>query len=81
MKICDMFFLFMRSPLKLQSLLRTARYSYPVSKILISHKTNDNKASQAIQSPRTVPFFLLVSLLDEYSFPNVLVKGIVAFKH
>ena len=42
---------------------------------------NFNKASQAIQSPRTVPFFLLVSLLDGYSFPNVLVKGIVAFKH
>ena len=42
---------------------------------------NTNKASQAIQSPRTVPFFLLVSLLDGYSFPNVLVKGIVAFKH
>ena len=41
----------------------------------------NNKASQAIQSPRTVPFFLLVSLLDGYSFPNVLVKGIVAFKH
>ena len=40
-----------------------------------------NKASQAIQSPRTVPFFLLVSLLDGYSFPNVLVKNIVAFKH
>ena len=40
-----------------------------------------NKASQAIQSPRTVPFFLLVSLLDGYSFPNILVKGIVAFKH
>ena len=40
-----------------------------------------NKGSQAIQSPRTVPFFLLVSLLDGYSFPNVLVKGIVAFKH
>ena len=40
-----------------------------------------NKASQAIQSPRTVPFFLLVSLLDGYSFPNVLVKGIVAFEH
>ena len=39
----------------------------------------NNKASQAIQSPRTVPFFLLVSLLDGYSFPNVLVKGIVAF--
>ena len=42
---------------------------------------NRNKASQAIQSPRTVPFFLLVSLLDGYSFPNVLVQGIVAFKH
>ena len=40
-----------------------------------------NKASQAIQSPRTVPFFLLVSLQDGYSFPNVLVKGIVAFEH
>ena len=40
-----------------------------------------NKASQAIQSPRTVPFFLLVSLLDGYSFPNVFVKGTVAFKH
>ena len=44
-------------------------------------RINKNKASQAIQSPRTVPFFLLVSLLDRYSFPNVLVKGIVAFKH
>ena len=43
-------------------------------------RINKNKASQAIQSPRTVPFFLLVSLLDRYSFPNVLVKGIVAFK-
>ena len=43
--------------------------------------TMNNKASQAIQSPRTVPFFLLVSLLDGYSFPNVLVKGIVAFEH
>ena len=42
--------------------------------------SKENKASQAIQSPRTVPF-LLVSLLDGYSFPNVLVKGIVAFKH
>ena len=40
-----------------------------------------NKASQAIQSPRTVPFFLLFSLLDGYSFANVLVKDIVAFKH
>ena len=44
-------------------------------------KSVNNKASQAIQSPRTVPFFLLVSLLDGYSFPNVLVKGIVAFEH
>ena len=44
-------------------------------------QTRSNKASQAIQSPRTVPFFLLVSLLDGYSFPNVLVKGIVAFEH
>ena len=45
------------------------------------HISKWNKASQAIQSPRTVPFFLLVSLLDGYSFPNVLVKGIVAFEH
>ena len=45
------------------------------------YKNNIYKASQAIQSPRIVPFFLLVSLLDGYSFPNVLVKGIVAFKH
>ena len=44
-------------------------------------EVDTNKASQAIQSPHTVPFFLLVSLLDGYSFPNVLVKGIVAFKH
>ena len=43
--------------------------------------TKGNKASQAIQSPRTVPFFLLVSMQDVYSFPNVLIKGIVAFKH
>ena len=47
----------------------------------VNVKTNINKALQAIQSPRTVPFFLLVSLLDGYSFPNVLLKGIVAFKH
>ena len=33
------------------------------------------------KSPRTVPFFLLVTLLNGYSFANVLVKGIVAFKH
>ena len=51
----------------------------PILKILMV--LNYNKASQVIQSPRTVPFFLLVSLLDGYSFPNVLVKGIVAFKH
>ena len=50
-------------------------------KILTNTYHHTNKASQAIQSPRTVPFFLLVSLLDGYSFPNVLVKGIVAFKH
>ena len=43
--------------------------------------TGKNKASQAIQSPRTVPFFLLVSLLDGYSFANIIVEGIVAFKH
>ena len=30
---------------------------------------------------QAIPFFLLVSLLDGYSFANVLVKGIVAFKH
>ena len=36
-----------------------------------------NKASQAIQSHRTVSFFLLISLLDGYSFANVHVKGIV----
>ena len=47
----------------------------------VERKIDKYKASQAIQSPRTVPFFLLVSLLDGYSFPNVLVKGIVAFKH
>ena len=51
------------------------------SQIIFLWRNMDNKASQAIQSPRTVPFFLLVSLLDGYSFPNVLVKGIVAFKH
>ena len=37
------------------------------------------KASQAIQSPRTLLFFLLISLLNGYSFANVHVKGIVAF--
>ena len=49
--------------------------------ILKNYTIDFNKVSQAIQSPRTVPFFLLVSLLDGYSFPNVLVKGIVEFKH
>ena len=44
-------------------------------------QTLDNKASQAIQSSCTVLFFLLISLLDVYSFANVHVKGIVAFKH
>ena len=44
-------------------------------------KQHMNKASQAIQSPRTVLFFLLISLLDGYSFANVHIKGIVAFKH
>ena len=44
-------------------------------------RTETIKASQAKQSPRTVPFFLLISLLDGYSFANVHVKGIVAFKH
>ena len=52
-----------------------------LSKAKTKTKKNYNKASQAIQSPRTVPFFLLVSLLDGYSFPNVLVKGTVAFEH
>ena len=52
-----------------------------VHNLVLFPGNNYNKASQAIQSPRTVPFFLLVSLLDGYSFPNVLVKGIVAFKH
>ena len=57
-------------------------YAYQASeKTAVVIITQKNKASQAIQSPRTVPFFLLVSLLDGYSFPNVLVKGIVAFKH
>ena len=55
------------------------KVNYRTIKKVLSLKRN--KASQAIQSPRTVPFFLLVSLLDGYSFPNVLVKGTVAFKH
>ena len=45
------------------------------------HTNKTNKASQAIQSPRAVPFFLLISLLDGYSFANAHVKNIVAFKH
>ena len=52
-----------------------------LSTSLYYYSSQNNKALQAIQSPRTVPFFLLVSLLDGYSFPNVPVKGIVAFKH
>ena len=47
------------------------------------HKTTIQQ-QQGIASdtiPSHVPFFLLVSLLDGYSFANVLVKGIVAFKH
>ena len=59
--------------------------NYGIKRFLIYFNLNGfeykNKASQAIQSPRTVSFFLLVSLLDRYSFANVLVKGIVAFKH
>ena len=39
----------------------------------------DNKASQAIQSPRRGPFFILISLLDGNSVANVHVKGIVEF--
>ena len=44
-------------------------------------KCDLKKASQVTQSPRNVPFFLLISLLDEYSFANVHVKRIVEFKH
>ena len=58
--------------------IRTGQTLYPLHNFVVR---GDNKASQAIQSPRSVPFFLLVSLLDGYSFPNVPVKGIVAFKH
>ena len=43
------------------------------------HNSVINEASRAIQSPCTVAFFLLISLLDGYSFANVHVKGIVAF--
>ena len=64
-----------RSTAQVEDLVFPPRYS-TVNKNVIY-----NKASQAILSPRTVPFFLLVSLLDGYSFANVLVKGIVAFKH
>ena len=60
---------------------RSKYFPLAVIKVPLKRDANINKASQAIQSPRTVPFFLLVSLLDGYSFPNVLVKGIVAFEH
>ena len=53
----------------------------PLYLTIRNHNLNFNKASQAIRSPRTVPFFLLISLLDGYSFANVDIKGIVAFKH
>ena len=49
--------------------------------VLTAVRQDVNKASQAIQSPGTVPFFLLISLLDGYAFANVHVEGIVAFKH
>ena len=49
--------------------------------LLFRSRSIYNKASQAIRSPRTVPFLILMSLLDGYSFANVHVKGIVAFKH
>ena len=61
--------------------LRLLSYGTPLPFFNHGNTLSINKASQAIQSPRTVPFFLLVSLLDGYSFPNVLVKGIVAFEH
>ena len=63
--------------MQVQCMVHVSLYEY----LFKSNIVTSNKASQAIQSPRTVPFFLLVSLLDGYSFPNVLVKGIVAFKH
>ena len=43
-------------------------------------KVNFKKALQVMQSPCTVTLFLLISLLDGYSFAYVHVKGIVAFK-
>ena len=52
-----------------------SRYFLFVIDIGAGVKTNENKASQAIQSPRTVPFFLLISLLDGYSFAKVHVKN------
>ena len=48
---------------------------------MICMNERNNKASQAIQYPRTVLFFLLISLLDGYSFAYVHVKGIVVFKY
>ena len=42
-------------------------------------KSLDNKASQVIQSPRTGPFFLLISSVDGYLFANV--QCIIEFKH
>ena len=56
-----------------------AQPDHPRTCSIHSHKKN--KASQAIQSPRTVLLFLLMSLLDVYSLANVHVKVIVAFKH
>ena len=56
--------------------------AFPPLHIFITEGCKEsNKASQAIRSPRTVLFFLLISLLDGYSFANVHVKGIVTFKH
>ena len=58
-------------------------YSYNGRKFIISkvgHMVWTVLASQAIQPPRAVLFFLLISLLDGCSFANV-IKGIVAFKH
>ena len=63
---------------KLSKLLN---FGLTVIKNYVKYYEKVNKASQAIQSPRTVPVFLPISLLDGYSFANVHVKGIVAFKH